>query len=296
MKPDWTAPATLLADPEWVRARIGGAAKLYGCARPEVLGTIWWYSLSSVLVAPALESLAAATDGAASPVLPGRAERSAAAGSVPPGQAQSSASGPTAVQAPSGQAQRSASDPTAVPTSPGQPQHAVSEPATNPTPPDRTATPAGRSPRLVLADPSLDAMEIDLLADGRFLGARSTRSLIGGLPELGTAFGEALGAAITTIAAVTGARARALGAIAADSIGNRLLWTPDPERAMALAEPLVAAIGLDLPKPRFVRVGRTPAVRRASCCLIYEVGNPKCVSCPRQTPAEREARLRAALG
>ncbi|MGW5716849.1 (2Fe-2S)-binding protein [Amycolatopsis sp. NPDC003865] len=208
MKPDWTAPASSLADAEWVRARIGGAAKLYGCARPEVLGTIWWYSLSSVLVAPALDGLVA-----------------------------------------------------------GAP-----------------------------ADPSLDAVEIDLLADGRFLGARSTRHLTGGLPELGAAFGEALGTAIATIADVTGARARALGAIATDSIGNRLLWTSDPERAMTLAEPLVAAIGLGLPKPRFVRVGRTPAVRRASCCLIYEVGNPKCVSCPRQPPAERDARLRAALG
>jgi hypothetical protein len=223
VKPDWTAPATLLADPEWVRARIGGAAKLYGCARPEVLGTIWWYSLSSVLVAPAVESLLTAAPG-------GRAL----------------------------------------------------DPA-----------PAGRA---VPADPSLDAMELDLLADGRFLGARSTRLLSGGLPELGAALAGTLGAAITTVAAVTGARARALGAIATDSIGNRLLWTPDPERAMAMAEPLVAAIGLDLPKPRFVRVGRTPAVRRASCCLIYEVGNPKCVSCPRQTPAERDARLRAALG
>ncbi|WP_439377797.1 (2Fe-2S)-binding protein [Amycolatopsis lexingtonensis] len=207
MKPDWTAPATRLADAEWVRARIGGAAKLYGCARPEVLGTIWWYSLSSVLVAPAVEGLV-----------------------------------------------------------------------------------AGR-----LADPSLDAVELDLVADGRFLGARSTRALDGGLPELGAALKTALGTAIGTIAAVSGARERALGAIATDSIGNRLLWTPEPERALALAEPLVAAIGLDLPKPRFVRVGRTPAVRRASCCLIYEVGNPKCVSCPRQTPAERDARLRAAL-
>jgi hypothetical protein len=208
VKPDWTAPATRLADAEWVRARIGGAAKLYGCARPEVLGTIWWYSLSSVLVAPAIEGLVAGT-----PV-----------------------------------------------------------------------------------DPSLDAVELDLVADGRFLGARSTRSLDGGLPELGAALTQALGTAIGTIAAVSGARERALGAIATDSIGNRLLWTPDPGRAMALAEPLVAAIGLGLPKPRFVRVGRTPAVRRASCCLIYEVGNPKCVSCPRQTPEEREARLRAALG
>ncbi|MEU7791448.1 (2Fe-2S)-binding protein [Amycolatopsis sp. NPDC049159] len=207
MKPDWTAPATRLADAEWVRARIGGAAKLYGCARPEVLGTIWWYSLSSVLVAPAVEGLV-----------------------------------------------------------------------------------AGR-----LVDPSLDAVELDLVADGRFLGARSTRALEGGLPELGAAFKVALGTAIGTIAAVSGARERALGAIATDSIGNRLLWTSDPERAITLAEPLVAAIGLDLPKPRFVRVGRTPAVRRASCCLIYEAGNPKCVSCPRQPPAEREARLRAAL-
>ncbi|MGW5743783.1 (2Fe-2S)-binding protein [Amycolatopsis sp. NPDC003861] len=208
MKPDWTASATRLADAEWVRARIGGAAKLYGCARPEVLGTIWWYSLSSVLVAPAVEGLVA-----------------------------------------------------------GAP-----------------------------VDPSLAAVELDLVADGRFLGARSTRPLDGGLPAVGAALTEALGTAISTIAAVSGARERALGAIATDSIGNRLLWTPDPERAMALAEPLVAAIGLDLPKPRFVRVGRTPAVRRASCCLIYEVGNPKCVSCPRQTPSEREARLRAALG
>ncbi|MGW4523130.1 (2Fe-2S)-binding protein [Amycolatopsis sp. NPDC004378] len=236
MKPDWTAPATLLADAEWVRARIGGAAKLYGCAPPEVLGTIWWYSLSSVLVAPAVESLVAAA-----PALTG-------GGFTPPGE-----------------------------------------------PPPDAAAPAP-SDLAALADPSLDAMELDLVADGRFLGARSTRRLSGGLPELAAAFGKALGAAITTIAAVTGARERALGAIATDSIGNRLLWTPDPERAMALAEPLVAAIGLGLPKPRFVHVGRTPAVRRASCCLIYEVGNPKCVSCPRQTPAEREARLRAALG
>jgi hypothetical protein len=261
VKPDWTAPATLLADPEWVRARIGGAAKLYGCARPEVLGTIWWYSLSSILVAPAVESLMAA----------------APAGQASDGEAVDHAAGPSPTGAPPSPAP---TRPSALPTSAGPAAPAAA---------DHSAGPA-------LADPSLDAMELDLLADGRFLGARSTRPLSGGLPELGAALAGTLGAAITTVAAVTGARARALGAIATDSIGNRLLWTPDPERAMALAEPLVAAIGLDLPKPRFVRVGRTPAVRRASCCLIYEVGNAKCVSCPRQTPAERDARLRAALG
>ncbi|MFE0021613.1 (2Fe-2S)-binding protein [Amycolatopsis sp. NPDC059021] len=209
MNPDLTEPATLLADPAWVRARIGGAAKLYGCARPEVLGTIWWYSLSSVLVAPSLESLVSTG---------------------------------------------------------------------------------------VALDPSLDAVSLDMVSDGRFLGARSSRPLSADLVELGTAFSEALGTAIRTIASVSGANPRALGAIATDSIGNRLLWTSDPERAMTLASPLVSAIGLGMPSPRFVRVGRSPVVRRASCCLIYEAGNPKCTSCPRQTPAERDRRLRAALG
>ncbi|MGY6650947.1 (2Fe-2S)-binding protein [Amycolatopsis sp. TRM77291] len=202
------APATLLADAAWVGARIGGAAKLYGCSRPEVLGTIWWYSLSSVLVAPSVESLVR-----------------------------------------------------------GEP-----------------------------LDPSLDAVTIDLVPDGRFTGARSSRRLDGGLAELGAAFAGTLGTAIGTISAVTGANPRALGAIATDSIGNRLLWTGDTARAIELAGPLVAAIGLGMPEPRFSRIGRNTVVRRASCCLIYEAGNPKCTSCPRQTPEERDRRLRAALG
>ncbi|EMD27910.1 (2Fe-2S)-binding protein [Amycolatopsis azurea] len=203
------APATLLADAAWVSARIGGAAKLYGCSRPEVLGTIWWYSLSSVLVAPSVESLV------------------------------------------------------------------------------RDDAPL---------DPSLDAVTIDLVPDGRFTGARSSRVLDGGLAGLGEAFAATLGTAIGTISGVTGANPRALGAIATDSIGNRLLWTGDTDRAIALAAPLVAAIGLGMPEPRFSRIGRNTVVRRASCCLIYEAGNPKCTSCPRQTPEERDRRLRSALG
>jgi hypothetical protein len=202
--------ATKLTDLAWVRARIGGAAKLYGCARPEVLGTIWWYSLSSVLVAPALESLVSTG---------------------------------------------------------------------------------------VALDPSLKAVTLDLVPDGRFAGARSSRVLEG---ELGPALGAALEPVIETVAEAAGARARALGAIATDSIANRLLWAGsaagDVERAMALAEPLVAATGLGMPKPRFVIVGSTPVVRRASCCLIYEANSAKCTSCPRQTPAERDRRLRGALG
>ena len=203
-------PATRLTDLAWVRSRIGGAAKLYGCARPEVLGTIWWYSLSSVLVAPALESL------------------------VNTG---------------------------------------------------------------IALDPALDAVTLDVVPDGRFAGARSSRVLDG---ELGPALGKSLGPVIETIAEAVGARARALGAIAADSIANRLLWAGsavgDVGGAMALAAPIMASTGLDLPKPRFVDVNGNAVVRRSSCCLIYEANSAKCASCPRQTPAERDRRLREALG
>jgi hypothetical protein len=203
-------PATRLTDLAWVRSRIGGAAKLYGCARPEVLGTIWWYSLSSVLVAPALESLVSTG---------------------------------------------------------------------------------------VAMDPALEAISLDLVPDGRFAGATSSRVLDG---ELGPALGKALEPVIATVAEAVGARARALGAIAADSIGNRLLWAGsaagDVPGAVALAAPILASTGLGLPKPRFVDVNGTAVVRRSSCCLIYEANSGKCTSCPRQTPAERERRLRGALG
>lgn len=197
---------TRLTDVEWVRAQVDGATRVYGRARREVLGTIWWYSLSSVLVGPVIEAL------------------------VNTG---------------------------------------------------------------VALDPALDAITLDMTSDGRFTSATSSRVLDG---ELGPALGDALGPVVRTIAAASGARERALGAITTDSIGNRLLWTNDVERAMGLAKPLVSAMGLGMPTPRFVRVGATPVVRRSSCCLIYEANSAKCTSCPRQTPAERSRRLHTALG
>jgi ferric iron reductase protein FhuF len=196
-----------------VQGQIGASAKVYGRARPEVLGTIWWYSLSSVLVGPALESLV--------------------------------------------------------------------------------------HTRAAL-DPSLEAITLELLTDGRFAGARSSRVFGGDLAELGAAMAGTLVPAIATIATVSGARVPALRSIATDSIGNRLLWAGssvgDTGRAMALAGPLIGAIGLGLPKPRFLQVGSTSVVRRASCCLIYKANSVKCTSCPRQTPEQRLRRLRAALG
>lgn len=209
--------ASVLADRTWLREDLRRAAGLYGEAGDRVLGTIRWYSASSMLVAPALESL------------------------VHTG----------------------------------------------------TAT-----------DPALEAVRLDVHHDGRILDARSVRPFDGDAGLLAHAFSGALGAAVEAIADVSGASPRSLWAIAADSIGNRLLWAGArlgaTEDAMRLAGELgdgIAAAGAPMPRPLFTEAGGTPVVRRTSCCLIYEIpGGQKCASCPKQTPEERTRRLRSLLG
>ncbi|WP_435581863.1 (2Fe-2S)-binding protein [Amycolatopsis thermoflava] len=207
-------PATAITDRAWLSAQLRLAAGLYGEAGPVVLGTIWWYSVSAVLVTPALDPLVA----------------------------------------------------------------------------------TGRA-----MDPALEAVTLDVVSDGRVLDARSSRPLGSDVDEIGKALAGSLDAGIAAVAEVSGAGTRALCAIATDSIANVLLWAGkaagDVARGVALAEPVVAAVGDHLPRPRFVEVGGTPVVRRASCCLIYRTGGaPKCVSCPRQTPSERAQRLRMTFG
>ncbi|PPK64387.1 (2Fe-2S)-binding protein [Actinokineospora auranticolor] len=121
--------------------------------------------------------------------------------------------------------------------------------------------------------------------DGRLLAARSDTTT----PTPGDDLRETLDTAITAIAKRTGAAPRALWAIATDSLANRALWAGGtPERAKS-----IAAEVKELPVPRFVQVNGRDYVRRGSCCLIYEAAtSPKCVSCPRQLPEERIARLR----
>lgn len=140
------------------------------------------------------------------------------------------------------------------------------------------------------ADPALDAMTLYLHPDGRVLDATSARTVPA--DELGPRLAEALATAVGAVAAASGARERALWAIATDSLANRVLWAGGP--ASVAAE--LAATG-PMPVPRYVSVHGTRVVRRASCCLIYEApGERKCVSCPRQLPSERWLRLEAQLG
>jgi ferric iron reductase protein FhuF len=50
-------PAARLADPLWTRELLGRLARVQGTADRRVLATLWWYSASSVLVAPPLAGL-----------------------------------------------------------------------------------------------------------------------------------------------------------------------------------------------------------------------------------------------
>ncbi|MGQ0841669.1 (2Fe-2S)-binding protein [Actinokineospora sp.] len=196
-----SAPVSVLTDADWVDAQIVAAGKRYRCADRTVLGVLWWYSASSVLLAPTVESLVAAG---------------------------------------------------------------------------------------VALDPG--SVTLYLHPDGRPLAARAEVVCA----EPGPRLRSVIGSAAAAIAGVTGAPERALWAIATDSLANRVLWAGG---AAADAVGLAAAVGPELPVPRFVSVAGRAVVRRASCCLIYAAtGEAKCVSCPRQTPEERGRRLTAALG
>ena len=138
-------------------------------------------------------------------------------------------------------------------------------------------------------DPGLAHCTLFVHPDGRVLDARSDRVAGAGVDVLGPLLADVLGVAIDAVARLSGARARALWAIATDSLANRRLWADASE---SLTAELARAVGPELPAPRWVELGGRTVVRRASCCLIYLTpGNAKCASCPRQRPEERRRRL-----
>ncbi|MGX7824905.1 (2Fe-2S)-binding protein [Actinokineospora sp. 24-640] len=184
-----------VGDPAWVSRLVGLSARRYVGADRRTLGTLWWYSASSVLVGPVVEAVVA---GAAVP----------------------------------------------------------------------------DSQSLVLS-----------LQGDRMVDARASAVCADPGPRLRAV----LASGIAAVASVSGASPRSLWAVATDSVGNRVLWAGGgPGHAVGVA----AAVGPDLPVPRFAVAGGRLVVRRASCCLIYQVpGEDKCVSCPRQSPGVRARRL-----
>lgn len=128
-------------------------------------------------------------------------------------------------------------------------------------------------------------------------GADSTADLGSDLTELGVELRRSLGVAVDGLARLTGRGPAPLWALATDAVAGRLLWAGEAtgrvDAATAAAVPLVAAMGADLPPPRYVDVLHRRFVQRVSCCQVYRVpGGPLCVSCPRRSPADRAALLR----
>lgn len=143
-------------------------------------------------------------------------------------------------------------------------------------------------PTVAGQDPALASTTLVTEADGRLVDARSTPYT----SQVGPRLREMLAACVAAVSAVGGARERTLWAIATDSLANRLLWASRTSEAVSLAASVP-----ELPAPRYVEVGGRLFVRRVSCCLIYQgTSTSKCVSCPRQTPAERTARLAQQVG
>jgi ferric iron reductase protein FhuF len=69
-----TLPGSVLADPEWLRARIADGRRSWRVDDPRVVGTLWWYMASSTLVGPPVATLLAtgiAVDPALDAVLVG---------------------------------------------------------------------------------------------------------------------------------------------------------------------------------------------------------------------------------
>ena len=157
-------------------------------------------------------------------------------------------------------------------------------------------------------DLSTSALRFTLRFNGYLERVVARSELAPGPRALGRHLDEALGPVIEPLARISGATERALWAIAVDSLATRVLaetsvltggtdrQTDDqaaPKLATAIAEPAARL----RPLPRYVQVrGRPEAaaqryVRRGSCCLLYRVPDGLCISCPKQTPAERLERL-----
>lgn len=205
-----TLDGRLLVDERWLACRVTDTAARWGSHDARVNGTLWWYSASSILVAPAVAALVA----------------------------------------------------------------------------------CGRCP-----DVHPQGLRLTLASNGYLASTRSERVLPPGTDAAGERLRTALRSVIPRLAAVSGARERALWAITADSVADRCLWagtaTGNVPRAIALGAELAAAIGPELPVPRYVELAGPDGtarqfVRRVSCCLIYKAtGEGRCRACPRRHPAER---------
>ncbi|HST84090.1 MAG TPA: (2Fe-2S)-binding protein [Kineosporiaceae bacterium] len=119
---------------------------------------------------------------------------------------------------------------------------------------------------------------------------------------LGRHLDDVLDLVIEPLARVGGATQRSLWAIAVDSLATRVLAETavapgGTDRAPQLATAVAEAAPRLRPLPRYLDVPGRPGspdrryVQRGSCCLLFRVPAGLCISCPKQTPADRLTRL-----
>ncbi|WP_072802988.1 (2Fe-2S)-binding protein [Rhodococcoides yunnanense] len=140
------------------------------------------------------------------------------------------------------------------------------------------------------ADPRLDDARCFLRPDGSLGGVIGEATL--DVEGLAAAMVESFGALVDAVSAASGARVKALWAIATDSIANRCLDVGAALGNRALgsefAVSLIDDMRAPMPAPRFVDVAGRRFTERCSCCLLYETdAADKCTSCPRRTPDDR---------
>ncbi len=282
-------PGAVLADPRWLDDRVTAAADKWSVADRRAVGTIWWYSASSTLLAPPVTTLVVA-GRAADPALDGLTlglrpdgylSGARARALLPTGPDPAAAPSPAAASA-SARAAAAASSPAAASAS------AVAR-----------GLAAGGVGGAAAAVPGLAAGGVGGAA--AVAPRLAAAGLASGAGVLGEALRGALGAVIAPLSEVSGATERALWAIATDSLATWALRagaaTADVDRAVDVSLAVARAVGPVMPVPRYVEIPVTPPrryVRRASCCLIYEAPDcDKCTSCPRRPPADRLQRLTA---
>jgi ferric iron reductase protein FhuF len=149
---------------------------------------------------------------------------------------------------------------------------------------------------------SPSVLRFTLLSSGYLERVIPGPELPAGPAALGRHLDEVLAAMIEPLARTGQATERSLWAIAADSLATRVLAetsvTPGgTDRAPQIATAVAEAAARLRPRPRYQDVsGRPDAparryVRRGSCCLLFRVPAGLCISCPKQTPADRLERL-----
>ncbi|MGU3433308.1 (2Fe-2S)-binding protein [Actinomycetes bacterium M1A6_2h] len=152
------------------------------------------------------------------------------------------------------------------------------------------------------------ALTIRLDESGTPDAVRSSSS-VDGPDELGAALTEVCDRFVGAVSTVASVHPPSLWAIASDSLANRALDIGTALGRIGEATNMARQLAAAMPTPRFVDVdasgaatvagtddpapGRRRFLQRSSCCLVFEVGDHMCSSCPRQRPETRLARLAA---